>query len=212
MNTQTIEAMKELIAKQTKCIDILIDRINNVFKDREGWYATQEYKTSEDPHIKPLPENCNDADMLASYLERLNHKLYWLSVNCCQRELNVYGLTNFDTPEGRKTWYHMEWTKCGIPEFVYEMLGKYPSYTEEFNGSRNTHSPRGDWDWEKLWADNEIHMKKMREDSEKHRKWYDSLSPKEKADHDKKMSDLFEQHKVMQKQKYDRKWKKEMSK
>ena len=190
MNTETIQAMKELIAKQTECIDILVDRSNNLFKDRKGCSVTQEYKTAEDTGIKPLPENCNDVNAITSYLESLNYKLYWTSAMCCHRELDLYAWDHFDTPEGRKTWYHMEWTRCGIPDFVHGMLGKYPSYTDDFDGSVYIYDPRGNWDWEKMWEDGEVQIKEL----EAHRKWYESLSAKEKEVYDKQSKEKLEQY------------------
>lgn len=207
MDENTVQAMKELIAKQTVCIDTLVDKFNGLLKTVEGCSGTLYEKTADDDRVSKLPPNCNDLSVLQKHMNELNMKLYWTSSSCIDRELNMYALNHWGTVEGRKTWYYMEWTGCGIPEFVYEQLRKYPSYTDTDASSGKTMrlsiGPRGDWDWEQRWNEYEERQEAYLKEKEEHDRWFNSLAPYEQEEYrreqEKKMQKLFEHHRAKNK-------------
>ena len=203
MNEQTIQSMKELIAKQTICTDAVVDKFNELAKkwEAKGGSATKFPKTAKDRCVRKLPKNCNDISLLQEHIEDLNEKLFNICELCIQRELDAYALIdgNWGTAEGRKKWYYMEWTKCGIPDFVYEQLGKYPSYTylnDDGTSENISIKPRGDWDWEKKWEEYEEREAARLKQKEEHDRWYNSLTPYEQEEYDreqnKRMQEFFE--------------------
>lgn len=189
MNNELIEVLKTMISKQTECIDILVDKYNGLLNTVKNCSGTIDTKTADDPRITKLPQNCNDVSVLQEHINVLNRKLYWVSSSCIDRELDFYALRQWGTLEGRKTWYYMEWTQCGIPEFVYEQLGKYPSYTDidTVNGKPPiylTINPRGSWDWEQRWKEYEDMRETHRKEKEEHDNWYKNLTPYEQKEYD----------------------------
>ena len=114
--------------------------------------------------------------LLNFYLCRLCEGLYQVSQRYISTMNSPYGINHlWNTPEGRREWETLRWINWGIPQLVYDRLGKYPSMKAE-NGNLIEILPRSSWNLEL----NILHWEAQIADSNIKRKWHPAITDAER--------------------------------
>lgn len=192
--TSAVDMLHELIRKHEECIhEIQVMTARDFPKGTP--MSSQTLCTREPgatPHetvaaLKFVPNgytpNCTDAALLQNYLKRLCDVLWDMAIRYISNANSPYGVNDlWKTREGRREWETRNWSNWGIPQMVYDRLGKYPSHINH-EGIYRELKPYSDWDLEKRISDWEESVAA----SEAHKKWYASLTPKEQKEWNEQM-------------------------